>query len=185
MQEGWLLPRAFLHRNIFMELLVRPECAADYEVVADLLSTAFGRGDEAEFVSSLRKNEGFDPALSLVAEDGDGMVVGYLLLFPISHGGQKLLALFPVAIMPELQGEGAGNILVEEGLKNARSRGYSGVIVLGEEGFYPEFGFRSTKEWGIFSDVAGKRDSLIALELEAKSLHPGTVHFPTEYKLIH
>lgn len=168
-----------------MELSVRPECAADYEVVADLLNTAFGRGDEAEFVSSLRKHGSFDPALSLVAEDGDGMVVGYLLLFPISHDGKKLLALFPVAIMPELQGEGAGNILVEEGLKTARARGYSGVIVLGTEGFYPEFGFRSTEEWGIFSDVSGKRESLIALELESKSLHPGPVQFPKEYRSIH
>lgn len=167
-----------------MNLTVRPECAADYEVVADLLNTAFGRGDEAVFVSALRKKEDFDPALSLVAEDGDGMVVGYLLLFPIPHKGKKVLALFPVAIMPELQGEGAGNVLIEGGLAMARARGYGGVIVLGEEGFYPAFGFKSTQEWGVFAEVGGKRDILMALEFESRTLESGVVQFPQEYEYI-
>ena len=169
-----------------MQLSVRPECAADYEVVADLLSTAFGRGEEAEFVSSLRKHADFDPALSLVAEDGDGMIVGYVLLFPISHEGKKILALFPVAIMPELQGEGAGNALINEGLATARARGYGGVVVLGLESFYPEFGFKSTREWGIFSEISGKHhDRLMALEFESKTLKPGVIHFPKEYQHLH
>ncbi len=165
------------------DIIVRPECAADYEAVSDLLTAAFSSSRESEFVVAMRRRtEGFDPAMSLVAEDGDGISVGYLLLFPLAHSDCRILAMYPVAILPELQRRGIGKALIREGLRVARSRGYGGVLVLGERRYYSCFGFRPAEEWGIFSDFeVSEKQCFMAFEFDFCGLTPGRVCYPREF----
>lgn len=166
-----------------MNITVRPECAADYEIVADLLKSAFNTEVYADFVASLRKSsEYFDPAMSLVAEGEDGILVGYILLFPLPHSDRKILALHPMAIIPELQKKGIGKALINEGMRIARMRGYGGAVVMGPGKYYRRFGFRLAEEWGIFPDFNVAGNDFLAYEFEVCGLTPGLVRYPLEFR---
>lgn len=163
-----------------MKITVRPECAADYDAVGDLLKAVFKSGDHSSFVMGLRKkSEYFDPALSLVAEGADGIIVGYALFFPVSQAERRILALHPMAIIPELRRRGTGKALLNEGLRIAKMRGYGGVVVMGPGTYYKKFGFRPAEEWGIFSEYA--QNDFLAFEFQACGLIPGMVKYPEDF----
>lgn len=165
-----------------MKIIVRPECATDYEVVNDLLKAVFQSDDHASFVTGLRKkSEYFDPALSLVAEGQDGIIVGYALFFPLLYSERKILALHPMAIIPELRRRGVGKSLMKEGLRVAEMRGYDGVVVVGPPGYYKRFKFRPAEEWGMFVDFNRQAYDFLALEFQSCGLIPGVVKYPGNF----
>ncbi|MBI3098214.1 MAG: N-acetyltransferase [Planctomycetes bacterium] len=61
---------------------VRPEIPSDAPAIAEVNRLAFGQENEGRLVEAIRRGPGFDPRLSLVAEE-EGQVVGHILLSPI------------------------------------------------------------------------------------------------------
>lgn len=174
-----------------MEILVRPEIYNDIEAITALNTLAFGQPAEAKLVNLLRENCAFIPELSLVAMDGD-KVVGHIL-FTIAtikrdEGGEvKVLALAPMAVLPTMQQQGVGSLLVKEGLKRAQQLPYPGVIVLGHEHYYPKFGFKPASTWGIRCPYPGVGDAhWMALELQPNGLANtlGKVEYPKEFDAV-
>ncbi|KUG07205.1 GNAT family N-acetyltransferase [Solirubrum puertoriconensis] len=168
---------------------IRPEMPADKEAVFEVNKHAFNRPDEALLVDALRQSPAFVPGLSLVAEAA-GQVVGHILftIIKIEQPGREpitSLALAPMAVLPEWQGEGLGTQLVQRGLEQARALGYRSVIVLGHERYYPRFGFRPAQEWGLSAPFAVPAAAFMALELVTGGLAgvQGVVRYAPEFGL--
>lgn len=114
---------------------IRPESPADIAPIARLLDAAFGGEAESRLVAALRADG--DLALSLVAEDADG-IAGHLALSPMA-APFPALALAPLAVAPRHQGRGIGAALVVAA--QARHPDAT-IIVLGDPAYYARFGFR-------------------------------------------
>jgi len=118
-----------------MSFTVRPERAGDVDAIAEIHRSAFGRENEGELVARIRADESFDPALSLVAAEGESPI-GHILFSPITiepHRGDAVLAvaLAPMAVAPQWQRRGVGSCLVHAGLAACRRRGHRIVVVVG------------------------------------------------------
>ena len=135
-------------------MIVRPETAADHDAVARVVTDAFGGDGEARLIEVLRASPDHLPELSLVAEV-DGAVVGHILFSRVvvedRSGGASTsaLALAPMAVAPAHQRAGVGTALVRAGLERAARRPEAAVIVLGHPAYYPRFGFRPARAFGI------------------------------------
>jgi putative acetyltransferase len=130
---------------------------------------------EAPLVDWLRADAGWLPALSLVAAGPDGDVIGHVLCTratvtpgagtpgagPGSTSGTggpdsagtgtavAVLGLGPLSVRPDWQGCGVGSALVHAVLGAADALGEPLVVLLGSTGYYPRFGFRLAREYGI------------------------------------
>ena len=103
---------------------LRPARPGDEEAIRDVVVQAFPTTDEASLVAELRADG--DLLLEWVAED-DGRIVGmiqYSLLILERDGvteDGRAVALAPVAVLPERQGQGIGSRLIRESLEELRS----------------------------------------------------------------
>lgn len=123
--------------GIDLPIQLREERAEDRPGIHQLLVDAFPGPQEAKLVDALRG--GGDLAISLVAEE-DGELIGYLGL-PRLKSPACALALAPVAVAPEHQGNGVGSLLIRDGIERARSAGEEIMFVVGEPAYYARFGF--------------------------------------------
>lgn len=136
-----------------MIVKIRREEKGDYGAVYDLVKAAFATaehsdGNEQDLIVKLRKSDNFIPELSLVAEK-DGKVVGHIMFTKVKIGDSKEIALAPLAVHPDYQGNGIGGTLVEEGHRIAKDLGYHFSVVLGSATYYPKFGYEVAKQYGI------------------------------------
>lgn len=131
-------------------MTTRAERTKDAAVIRAVHLAAFPTPAEADLVERIRASIGFVPDLALVAEDPGGVIIGHLLLSYVSLAGEPVLALGPMAVLPELQGQGVGSALVVAALDAAETREEPLVVVLGHPWFYPRFGFRPASRYGIF-----------------------------------
>lgn len=166
---------------------IEPESPFDIDTIEEITIAAFGRKDEANLINNLRDNKNFIEDLSLVAND-DGEIVGHILFFPvvIKEGSKKhsILALAPMSVLPKFQNKGIGTKLIEEGFKIAKKLGYTSIVVLGHEKYYPKFGFELAKNFNILPPVKAWEKSFFVKELVKGSLAKvsGTVEYPKEFK---
>lgn len=145
-----------------MDIKIRSERISDYNSIANVNYVAFlGWHPDNPFVSEhilvsfLRHNSMFDPELSLVAEH-DGRVVGHVLFSPFKFivlGQEQLgVVLAPVAVIPEFQRKGIGSMLIEEGHRKAKEKGFAFSLLCGHVSYYPRFGYKT----GMFSQLGAK-----------------------------
>lgn len=148
---------------------IRNETVADIPARETLLDRCLGERRTAK--SSERLREGRLPAegLALTAEH-DGEIVGTVRLWHVQANGVPALLLGPLAVKPELQGEGLGKALMREALWRAACRGHGAVILVGDAPYYARFGF----ETGLTRDLAMpgpvERERFLAIELRDGAL---------------
>jgi len=159
--------------------MIRYAKSTDHAAIADVVSAAFGRGDEAELVARLR--EGGDALFELVAME-DGVVAGHVLFSRLWVDDTRLYAaLAPLAVAPARQGSGLGSALVRAGIESARDFGCHGVLVLGEPAYYGRFGF-SAEDAGTVSSPFRGLAAFQALALEAGAFAgPLTAVYPDAF----
>lgn len=135
---------------------IRTERPGDETPIARLLYAAFHNHPqhppgaepvEHEIVARLRADAAL--ALSLVAE-ADGDIVGHLALSPARVGasGPGWLLLGPLGVLPARQGQGIGSALVRQALGRLAGTGPTGVVLVGDPGFYGRFGFAAVPGLG-------------------------------------
>lgn len=173
-----------------MQVVIREETPADFAVVHQLNKAAFDEELEANLVDLLRDSEAFVPGLSLVATVDD-KIVGHILFTKLRIKGPQgtefeSLALAPMAVAPELQNQGIGGQLIQYGLDKAKALGYTSVIVLGHEHYYPRFGFAPAICWNILPPFEVPENVFMAIELVAGGLKgvSGTVEYPKEFDAV-
>lgn len=162
----------------------------DYAGIHEVNRRAFGREAEADLVDKLRLAPAYVAELEYVAESKD-RIVGHVF-FSMAHIRTEMesipvLALAPMAVLPECQHKGIGYNLLTEALKKAKSLGYRAVIVVGHPGYYSRFGFRRLNEkqhlilkWKV------PPENFMILELIPGSLEmiKGEVEYPAEFDKI-
>ncbi len=149
---------------MFRILRETPHDSAEVELLFDL---AFAPGRTA--LSSYRLRDGVDPVrgLSLVARDEFDAVGGAIRYWPVRVGeaGTPALLLGPVAVHPTRQGEGLGALLISESLWRAVERGWTRVILVGDEPYYGRFGFSRAAALGLDYPPPTNPDRLLARAL--------------------
>jgi len=167
-----------------MKSIVRHETNSDVEAIAVVNRLAFGQDDEGDLVDSLR--QGDFVALSMVAVI-DERVVGHIMLSQLEiiseHATIAALALAPMAVLPDFQGQGIGSQLISAALDQCRHDGHTIVIVLGHPNYYPRFGFSTELAKPLESIYAG--DSFMAMELVAGALRgvTGSVRYSSPFDI--
>lgn len=168
-------------------LTVRPELPEDYPTVFEINTRAFGRSEEARLVEELRCIA--DPQISLVAVRDDH-VVGHIFFSPVTIAGQNssvpALGLAPMAVVPELQNQGIGSLLVQAGLKAASGLEQGIVVVLGHPHYYPQFGFEIASHKGLQCEFPVPDEAFMVAELRPGALHglAGIVTYLPEFSRV-
>ena len=147
---------------------------------------AFKQENESFLIETLRKTKNFIAELSLVAEV-ESKIIGHILFYPIviiSDDREHIaLALAPMSVHPSYQRQGIGKKLVVEGLKLAKEKGYSLVIVLGHPEYYPKFGFEKAGKFGTKAPFDAPEDAFMVIELKKDALYgvSGVVKYPQPF----
>ncbi|QSB13960.1 N-acetyltransferase [Natronosporangium hydrolyticum] len=139
---------------------IRRETADDVAAIRAVHAAAFHHDDgpavpvEVGLVDALRADDGWLPALSLVAVTDGGEVAGHVVCTRGRVGDSPALGLGPIGVLPGQQRRGVGSALMWSVLGAAEALGESLVVLLGHTDYYPRFGFRSAAELGIAAPVA-------------------------------
>lgn len=123
------------------------ELPEDFAEIEALLDNAFGLGRINLSSYQLRVENKPINALSVVAREDNGPIIGTIRFWPIKVGqtNSKVLLLGPIAVHPIHQGEGIGSQLIWTGIRKARELGWEGILLVGDESYYSKFGFSIIK----------------------------------------
>lgn len=167
---------------------LRPEQALDLDQVHELHRAAFAGPAEAELVDAVRSSAAFVPELSLVAVTDDGSVLGHVLVSRIElqpddpdAGRTTVLALAPIAVLPQHQGRGIGSALMRAVLAAADSREEPMVVVVGAPAFYAPFGFVPASEQGLRGPYDGAGDAFQVRVRPSADIPSGTLVYPASF----
>jgi putative acetyltransferase len=143
-------------------MLVRPETQGDRQAALEVERLAFQQDRDGEpaddivaAIETLREEEG---SFALVAEQ-EAEVVGHVQFSRAWVGESPVVLLGPVGVRPDSQGRGAGSSLIRAGLEEARRRGETAVILLGDPNFYGRFGFVAGSTFGLRNPAVGVQPS--------------------------
>ena len=81
----------------------------------------------------------------------------------------------PLSVHPDYQRQGVGAALVRHSLEQAKALGVAGVALTGSPEYYPRFGFRPGRDFGITDAEGNSSDYLMALPLAADTLPAGVL----------
>ncbi len=148
------------------------ELPADKAEVEALLDLVFGPGRNA--LSSYRYRDGMFPVskLCLVVRDDFDVLVAVIRFWPVLIGSKrsKALLLGPLGVHPIRQGEGIGEILINEALKKAKKLGWLRVVLVGDINYYTRFGFSRHLANEIYLPDETSTNRLLAVELVKGSM---------------
>ncbi|MEU1040581.1 N-acetyltransferase [Streptomyces sp. NPDC005907] len=132
-------------------MLIRRELPADVPDVRAVTAAAFAKPDtpvpvEVTLLDALRDCDGWLPALSLVATDADGEVIGHVVCTRGHVGAAPTLGLGPLSVRPDHQRRGVGLALMHAVLGAADALGEPFVALLGSPEYYSRYGFRTATD---------------------------------------
>lgn len=177
-----------------MDVIIRTEVKQNFKAVFEVIKNAFENEEYSDhkehyLVERLRSSDAFVPELSLVAAVKNE-IVGYILLTKINivdanGNSYSSLALAPVAVLQSHQDKGIGRKLIEAAHKKAKDLGFSSVVLLGHESYYPRFGYKPANEFGIKLPFDVPDANCMAIELQENSLQNinGVVRYPKEFEI--
>lgn len=138
-------------------IIYRPETQKDYYQSEHMTQKAFWNlyipgCSEHYLVHKLRDHPDYIKELTLLAVDGD-KVVG-LIMYTISkiideNEEYPCITFGPLCVDPKYQRQGIGKELLIQSFEKARKMGFSRIVIFGEPNYYPKFGFKTCKEYGI------------------------------------
>jgi putative acetyltransferase len=154
-----------------IDIVIRPERTEDIPDIGRINDEAFGRQVEGQLVARLRDLGAL--TVSLVAVDR-GTIVGHIGFSPMAArppvAGVNVMALAPVAVLPEFQKRGIGGSLVQAGLDACRELDAGAVFLVGHADYYPRFGFKKASGYGIACEFEAPDEAWMVIEIV-----PGTL----------
>jgi predicted N-acetyltransferase YhbS len=81
-----------------------------------------------------------------------------------------VLTFGPLCVEPSFQNTGIGTQLMQVTFQLARDAGHTAIIIFGEPGYYPRFGFVPCQRFSITTADGSNFDAFMALELTPGSL---------------
>jgi predicted N-acetyltransferase YhbS len=144
----------------------KPEHA---DAIERVLARAFGPGRYAKTSERVRERGAvLEPALTRVALNDSGEIVGVCRIWRVEAGDTSLLFLGPLAVDPSEQAAGLGLALVHDAVAACRASGGNGIVLVGAERFFRAVGFTLVPPGKLF--MPGPVDPARFLWLE---LRPG------------
>ena len=148
-----------------------PHHSADVEA---LLNRAFGPGRYAKTAYRLREGVCALDDLSFVAWCSDvggeasaaPNMVGSLRFWPVLLGQTSAIMLGPLAMDPDVRGQGGGLALMRHALDVAREKGHKLVILVGDAPYYAKVGFKPVPVGQIVMPGPVDAARLLVCELE-------------------
>ena len=125
--------------------------APDVSGIDEVHRAAFTGPVEADLVHALRADAGWVPALSLVAEDAGGRLVGHVVCTEGAVGVTPVVGLGPIGVLPAVQRTGVGSALMHAVIAAADALTYPLVALLGHLDYYPQFGFVPGSRLGVLA----------------------------------
>jgi predicted N-acetyltransferase YhbS len=121
-----------------------PCAPGDHDGIEHLLDLCFGLGRRTKTSYRLREGERAMPGLSFLARTDQLPIAGAISYWRVFVGERAVPALLlgPLAVHPDLQGQGVGLALMQHTLALAKARGERLVILVGDEPYYARVGFR-------------------------------------------
>jgi len=150
-------------------ITIRDEIAADIPAREALLDRCLGERRTAKSSERLREDRLPAEGLALTAER-DGVVVATVRLWHVEAGGKAALLLGPLAVAPELQGEGLGRAMMREAIWRAACRGHGAVLLVGDAAYYERFGFSGDLTRDLAMPGPVERERFLGLELRDGAL---------------
>lgn len=147
---------------------IRRETPADEPAITAVLTAAFPTDLEARLVVALRAAGRL--TISLVAEVA-GRVVGHVAFSPVTlveNPQPRWLGLAPVAVAPPWQRQGIGRRLIQQGMAVA-AHAAAVVVVLGEKGYYSQFGFVEAARANLRDEYGG------GAAFQVREITPGAI----------
>jgi predicted N-acetyltransferase YhbS len=150
-------------------ITIRDEIATDIPAREALLDRCLGERRTAK--SSERLREGRLPAEGLaLSAERDGELVASVRLWHVEAGGRPALLLGPLAVAPELQGEGIGKAIMREAIWRAACRGHGAILLVGDAPYYARFGFTTEPMADLAMPGPVERERFLGLELREGAL---------------
>ncbi len=149
---------------------IKSEQPGEQAETETLLDRAFGIDRRTKTAYRLR--EGGQPVQDLCFSAFSGpRLVGSIQFWPlvIGHKADALL-LGPLAVDPDVQGQGCGLALMQHGLGVAEQFGHALVILVGDAPYYARVGFSRIPDGQIIMPGPVDPDRLLARELVPGSL---------------
>lgn len=131
-------------------------------------------GDEVDLIHQLRTSYDYQPSFEMVVKPGHGELVGHGLLTPVTVRGNAhtttILALAPLTVHPEWQGQGIGTQLMQELESRAQLAGFPAISVVGDSRYYGRHGYVMAEDFAIHNSLPVPMGNHLI-----KALHPGAL----------
>lgn len=131
-----------------------PDRAASRAVQAAAFEEGEGEPVEAGLLDELRECDGWLPALSWVVEI-DGQIVGHNVCTRGYVNNVPCVGLGPIGVVPDSQHAGVGSALMHAMIGAADVVGEPLIALLGDPGYYSQFGFVPSTDLGVVSPGTG------------------------------
>lgn len=172
-------------------IIIRKEEEKDYNQTEQMTRRAFWNrykpgSDEHYLVYNLRSDPSYLPDLSRVAVLGDQVIgcIMYSRAYVLDGDKKHAVVTFgPLCVDPDYQGTGIGSRLVRETAKTAADAGFPGIIIFGEETYYPRLGFKTCDHFGITTKDGKNFAAFMAYELQENTMSAvkGAFHIAEVY----
>jgi predicted N-acetyltransferase YhbS len=163
-----------------------PCATGDHDGIERLLDLCFGLGRRTKTSYRLREGEEAVPGLSFLARTDKVALAGVISYWRVFIGERAVPALLlgPLAVHPNLQGQGIGRALMQHTLALARNRGERLVILVGDEPYYARVGFQKVPEGRLIMPGHVDPHRLLHLELAEGALDDaaGLVLSPSRHR---
>jgi putative acetyltransferase len=140
------------HAAGFPAMVIRPETSADVDAIATIVTAAFGSPAEALLVERIRASPNYHPGYALVAER-DGRIVGHVMVSDVGlrdgDAERSILSLSPLAVAPDVHGQGIGSALVRDVAARVDADGHPLIVLEGSPVYYARFGFADARQFGL------------------------------------
>ena len=152
---------------------IRAETPADAPGVDSLNDAGFGPDRLQRTVWTLRRGAMAAGLAHVAADPENGRLLATLRFWPVRIGeATQAVLLGPLAVCPNLRGQGIGRALVAHGLQAARDEGWDLCLVSGEPDYYRPFGFEPADAFGIEVPGPLRAGWLQVRELRTGALDP-------------
>ncbi len=168
-------------------MLLRRERPSDVASIARIHRLAFAASGpdgvppvEDRLVDALRSDPAWVPALSIVAEDGDGQAIGHVVATE-GRFSAAAVGIGPLGVLPGHQDRGVGTALMHAVLAASDALGYAVAAVLGDPAYYSRFGFVPAGSLGIRPTDPSWSPHFQVRVLDSYAGETGTFHYAAPF----
>ena len=115
--------------------------SAEPHPLTDLLHRAFGPGRLARTAERLREGNQRIAAYDRMAIDNDGALMGAISFWPVRVEQTAGLLLGPLAVHPDMQGQGVGQALMQDALAAIDEARFAFTVLVGDLPYYQKAEF--------------------------------------------